>query len=516
MKKNSLISVFILIMFGLTTTAQDNKITIKIKEAKDTISRHIYGHFSEHLGRCIYGGIWVGEESSIPNINGYRTDVVDALKELQIPNLRWPGGCFADEYHWRDGIGPRENRPRMVNTNWGGVVEDNSFGTHEFLDFCELLGTEPYLSMNVGSGTVEEMAKWVEYVNSDGDSPMANLRRQNGRDKPWNVKFVGVGNESWGCGGEMRPEFYADQFRRYATYCRNYGKNRLYKIASGASDYDFNWTKVLMENIGYRMQGLSLHYYTVKTWTGSKGSATEFNTDEYFFTVKKAMGIEPVVKKHISLMDNYDPENKIGLMVDEWGTWFDVEPGTEPGFLYQQNTLRDALVASINLNVFNNHCHRVKMANIAQIVNVLQAIILTKEDQMVKTPTFYVFKMYKVHKDALLLPVEVNSGYYYNQEDSIPTLSVSASKNAENEVNITLANVNPDDPASTSITIDNDMKYKVSRAEIITAENISDYNDFGKEELVNIKEFKDLDMKGNEVKVNLPPKSVILITLAEK
>jgi alpha-L-arabinofuranosidase len=508
-------SVFLMILFS-SGFAQENKIIVKPAEAKDIISRHIYGHFSEHLGRCIYGGIWVGEESSIPNIKGYRIDVVEALKELQIPNLRWPGGCFADEYHWMDGIGPRENRPRMVNTNWGGVVEDNSFGTHEFLDFCELIGTEPYLSMNVGSGTVEEMAKWVEYVNSDGDSPMANMRRQNGRDKPWNVKFVGVGNESWGCGGEMRPEFYADQYRRYATYCRNYGENKLFKVASGASDYDFNWTKVLMENIGYRMQGLSLHYYTVKTWSGSKGSATDFNINEYFFTIKKAMGIEPVVKKHISLMDNYDPDNKIGLLVDEWGTWFDVEPGTNPGFLYQQNTLRDAIVASINLNVFNNHCERVKMANIAQIINVLQAIILTKEDQMVKTPTFYVFKMYKVHKDALLLPVELNSEYYYNQGDSISALSVSASKNEAKEINITVANVNPTKAVSTTIVIDDEGKYKAVKAEVVTSGEMNDYNDFGKDELVNLQEFEDYKVKGNEVQVELPAKSVVLITLANK
>ena len=290
-------------------------------KGKQVIPKEIYGQFAEHLGTCIYGGIWVGENSSIPHINGYRTDVLNALKELKVPVIRWPGGCFADEYHWMDGIGPKDKRPKMVNTNWGGTIEDNSFGTHEFLNFCELIGAEPYISGNVGSGTVEELAKWVEYMTSDGDSPMANLRRKNGRDKPWKVKYIGVGNESWGCGGEMRPEFYADQYRRYQTYCRNYGDNRLYKIASGASDYDYNWTEVLMKNAARHMQGLSLHYYTVKGWSGSKGSATQFDKDDFYWTVGKALEIEDVIKKHIEIMDKYDPNKRIGLLLDEWGTW---------------------------------------------------------------------------------------------------------------------------------------------------------------------------------------------------
>ena len=302
---------------------KDANIRIYPEQGKQEISKHIYGQFAEHLGTCIYGGLWVGPESEIPNTEGYRNDVLQALKDLKIPNLRWPGGCFADEYHWMDGIGPREERPKMVNNNWGGTIEDNSFGTHEFLNLCELLGCEPYISANVGSGTVEEMAKWVEYMTSEGDSPMARLRRRNGRDKAWKVKFIGVGNESWGCGGSMRPEYYADLYRRYSTYCRNYDGNRLFKIASGASDYDYNWTETLMKNIGGRMDGISLHYYTVTGWSGSKGSATDFNKDDYYWTMGKCLEIEDVVKKHIQIMDKYDPQKKIALMVDEWGTWWD-------------------------------------------------------------------------------------------------------------------------------------------------------------------------------------------------
>ena len=319
---------------------QKATITVRPYEGKEIISKHIYGQFAEHLGTCIYGGLWVGPESNIPNTDGYRNDVLQALIDLKVPVLRWPGGCFADEYHWMDGIGPKENRPRMVNNNWGGTVEDNSFGTHEFLNLCEKLGCEPYISGNVGSGTVEEMAKWVEYMTSEQGSPMAKLRKENGREKPWKVKFFGVGNESWGCGGSMRPEYYSDLYRRYATYCRNYDGNRLYKIASGASDYDYNWTEVLMKNIGHQMDAVSLHYYTVLGWTGSKGSATKFNEEDHYWTMGKCLEIEPVIKKHMDIMDKYDPQNKVDLLLDEWGTWFDVEPGTNPGHLYQQNTMR--------------------------------------------------------------------------------------------------------------------------------------------------------------------------------
>ncbi len=390
-----------------------NLVILNADMAKDTISRHIYGNFSEHLGHCIYGGIWVGENSPIPNTRGIRNDVVAALKNLNLPNLRWPGGCFADEYHWMDGIGPRENRPKMVNTHWGGVVEDNSFGTHEFLDLCEQVGTEPYICGNLGSGSVEEMSKWVEYITFDGQSPMAELRRKNGRDKPWKVSFWGVGNENWGCGGNMTAEFYTDQYKRYATYCRNYGSNRLFKIAGGPNTNDYHWTETLMKNISTNMLGgISLHYYTVPNSWDKKGSATNFTEKDYFATLKSTLYMEELVTRHSSIMDQYDPQKKVALVVDEWGTWYDVEPGTNPGFLFQQNSMRDAMVAAINLNIFNNHCDRVRGANIAQMVNVLQAIIFTDGAKMVLTPTYYIFEMYKIHQQAALIPLNFKSPEY--------------------------------------------------------------------------------------------------------
>ncbi|MDR1762656.1 MAG: alpha-N-arabinofuranosidase [Dysgonamonadaceae bacterium] len=508
-----------------------NRLIVDADQGKETISKHIYGHFSEHLGHCIYGGIWVGENSTIPNTRGIRNDVVKALKDLQIPNLRWPGGCFADEYHWMDGIGPRDKRPKMINTHWGGVVEDNSFGTHEFLDLCEQLGCEPYISGNLGSGSVEEMSKWVEYITFDGESPMANLRKQNGREKPWKVKFWGVGNESWGCGGNMTAETYSDQYRRYATYCRDYGNNRLYKIACGASDFDYNWTETVIKNIGNRMNGLSLHYYTVpKSWQ-DKGSATQFDEAEYFTTIQKTLRMNELLTQHSTIMDRYDPQKRIGLITDEWGVWYNVEPGTNPGFLYQQNTLRDAIVAALNFNIFNAHCDRVKMANIAQIVNVLQSVILTDNEKMVLTPTYWAFYLYKVHQDATLLPVNLTCGKYgvqnatppafeppagfpggRQQGGQIDVISASASKDASGKIHITLVNVDP----SKAQTLETELRgatVKKITGKALTSAKLQDFNSFDNPETVGVKEFKDFKLQNGKISVNLPSKSVVLLEI---
>lgn len=510
MKKGTVFFIVVIIGLLMSFSIQSQEVKVKVypEQGKQKINKHIYGHFAEHLGTCIYGGLWVGAESSIPNQNGYRTDVLEALKKLNIPNLRWPGGCFADEYHWMDGIGPRENRPKMVNTNWGGTIEDNSFGTHEFLNLCEILGCEPYISGNVGSGSVEEMAKWVEYMNSDGDSPMANLRRKNGREKPWNVKFFGVGNESWGCGGSMRPEYYADLYRRYATYCRDYSGNHLFKIASGASDYDYNWTEVLMKNIGHRMHGISVHYYTVKGWSGSKGSATQFNNDDYYWTVGKALEIEEVLQKHMEIMDKYDKDKRIGLMVDEWGTWFDEEPGTIRGHLYQQNTMRDAFVAALSLNTFHKYSDRIQMANIAQLANVLQSMVLTKEDKMVLTPTYYIFEMYKVHQDATYLPLNIEADKKEIRGRNIDMVNVTATQK-DGVIYLSLANI--DLEKSRNVEIDfSELKIKnVTGGRILTSKNISDHNTFENPNVVKPADFKDAKISNGKLTVKLPAKSIV-------
>ncbi len=427
------------------------KITLNPARSAGTIDKNIFGHFSEHLGRCIYQGLFVGKDSTIPNKNGMRTDVVEALRNIRVPVLRWPGGCFADEYHWEDGIGPQESRKRMVNTNWGGVVEDNSFGTHEFLELCQQIGCEPYINANVGSGTVREMAEWVEYLNSEGDSTVVQKRWANGRKDPWGVKFWGVGNESWGCGGNMRPEYYADEFRRYQTYCRNYGANRLYRIACGPNGGDYNWTEVLMKLAAPYMDALTLHNYTIcgDSWN-DKRAATGFTSEEYYRTLKHATSMEELVTRHSQIMDRYDPEKRVALIVDEWGNWFDVEPGTNPGFLYQQNTMRDAMVAALTLNTFMAHCDRVRMANLAQMVNVLQAIVLTEGDKMVLTPTYHVFDLYKAHQDARQIDCFVECDQVGENGFNLPQVIASASEK-DGKITLTLANLAMDREATVDV-----------------------------------------------------------------
>ncbi len=513
--KKTLLFIAALITGMLQVSAQNNQaqLTVHINEGQNTISKHIYGHFSEHLGRCIYGGIWVGEDSKVPNIQGYRKDVFDALKHLDIPNLRWPGGCFADEYHWKDGIGPRADRPEMVNTHWGGVVEDNSFGTHEFLEFCKLLETEPVICGNVGSGSVEEMSDWVEYINFDGKSPMADLRRANGKEEAWGLKYWGVGNESWGCGGNMTPEYYANEYRRYATFARNYGNNRLFKIAGGANSWDLKWTETLMKNIPNRMMdGISLHYYTVPNTWSQKGSATQFDEKDYFVTLKKAGEMDDLVSQHSTIMDQYDKDKRIALVVDEWGTWYDVEPGTNPGFLYQQNSIRDALTAGLTLNIFNNHADRVKMANIAQTVNVLQAVILTDDTRMILTPTYHVFDLYQPHKEAKSLPYHLQSPEYSMEGDHLSSVSVSCSKSEDGTINITLVNIDPKNAIQLSCALDGGEVNKVT-GKVITSSNIADHNTFEEPNKVGIKEFTNLKVTKGKIEATLPSKSVVLLQI---
>ncbi len=488
-----------------------SKIIVNKQDKKSTINKNIYGNFSEHLGRCIYNGIYVGEDSSIPNVNGMRTDVVEALRHIKLPVLRWPGGCFADEYHWKDGIGPKESRKRMVNTNWGGVVEDNSFGTHEFMEFCRQVGCEPYINGNVGSGTVQEMSEWVEYMTFDGESPMANLRRENGQDEPWKLKYICVGNESWGCGGNMRPEYYADLYRHYQTFLRNYGDNKLYKIAVGPNGDDYAWTDTLMKMAGKYLNALTLHYYTVPGPWKHKGSATQFTQEEYYLTLKKAFYMDELVTKHSQIMDRYDPDHKVDLLVDEWGTWFDVEPGTNPGFLYQQSTMRDAMVAALTLNIFNQHSDRVAMANIAQLVNVLQAVILTEGDKMVLTPTYHVFDLYKVHQDATLLGSFTETKEVGVDDKKVANLSVSASEDSEGVVHVTVANLSADESCPVELDLLGQELGKVTGR--ILAGGMDDYNDFDAPNKVSIQPMDGIVVENGEAKFTLPACSVAELTL---
>ncbi len=506
-------TAIIILFLGTGTLSAQTKITLNTDLAKTQINKHIYGHFAEHLGRCIYDGIYVGEgNTKIPNTNGVRNDIVAALKDLQIPNLRWPGGCFADAYQWKDGIGPKFERPSMINVWWGGVTEDNSFGTHEFLDLCELLGTEPYLAANVGSGTVQNHIDWVNYVNHPGGSPMAELRKKNGREKPWNVKIWGVGNEAWGCGGNMTADYYSNIYRQYATFMTSWtNDSQLYRIASGANDADYAWTESLMKNIPHHMlSGVALHHYSVIDW-GKKGPSTGFNEAQYFKIMDESWKMDELVRRHSTIMDKYDPNKKVALIVDEWGGWYEVEPGTNPGFLYQQNTIRDAMIAGMVLNIFNNHADRVRGANLAQIVNVLQSVILTEGEKMLLTPTYHVMRMYKVHQDALLVPVDIDSPRYTFEGKSIPAVTASASTK-DGALNVSLANVDFTKSHEISINVRGGKYSKVS-GEIVTSANVTDYNTFDKPETITAKEFKGAKLDNGVLKLTVPAHSVVVLNL---
>lgn len=489
---------------------ENKKITMLIN-ANDKIGHinpEIYGHFSEHLGRCIYEGIYVGEDSTIPNIDGIRTDIIDAFRNIKVPVMRWPGGCFADEYHWKDGIGPKAERKSIVNTNWGGVTEDNSFGTHEFLKFCELVGCEPYITGNLGSGTVQEMSEWVEYITSDATSPMTDLRRKNGQDKPWKLKYFGVGNENWGCGGNMKPTKYVDEYRRYQCYCKNHSGNELYKIACGPSGADFEWMETLMKNLdSYMVSGIDLHFYNVYNWD-NKGYATEFQDDEYHKILSTANSVDTLLTRHTEIMNRYDPDCKVGLIIGEWGCWYEVEKGTNPGFLYQQNTMRDAIVAGLELNIFNKHSKRVVMANLAQVVNVLQAVILTEGEKLIKTPTYHVFDLYKGHQggDAVYCYTDFLSDF-----ENVPLLSSSASvKN--NVLTLTLTNTS----LTESIEINTDIVgFRGSKASgRMIHEDAHTYNDFDNPDRVVIEKLT-VTLQNNNLTLTLPPCSVASITIEE-
>lgn len=469
---------------------QPTQAVINLDLPKRKVSKHLYGHFAEHLGRCIYDGFWVGEDSPLPNVRGIRTEVVDALKAIDIPNLRWPGGCFADEYHWEDGIGPRESRPKMVNSHWGNVVENNHFGTHEFMDLCEMLEADAYIAGNVGSGSVKEMSQWVEYMTRDDDSPMVELRRANGRDKAWKVPFWGVGNENWGCGGNMRVEQFADLARQFSTFCRDHGDNKLYRIAGGPNVDDFHWTEVLMKSVGCVQcnssgvqspyQAISLHYYTMTQEWENKGKATVFSDEEYLRTMANSQHVDTLITRHSTIMDHYDPCQTIGLVLDEWGTWWQVEEGTNPGFLYQQNTMRDALVASTHFDIFNKHSKRLVMANIAQTVNVLQAMILTDPESgaLVLTPTYHVFEMNKGHQDQIAVDVEFKGDRERLRaaDKSYNVVSSSATINHEDGTAlVSVSNVSIDE----SRAIEFDLRGRTASLEsarLLTSNDVRDHN----------------------------------------
>lgn len=488
------------------------QVTVHADRPGAVIHPEIYGQFAEQLGHGIYGGIWVGEHSSIPNIRGYRKDVVEALKAIKVPVVRWPGGCFADQYDWRDGIGPRGKRPVRMNASWGGE-DDNQFGTNEFMDFAELIGAKAYLSINVGTGTPREMSEWIEYVTADGHSTLAQERRANGRDKPWKLDYVGIGNEMWGCGGNMRPQFYADVYRQYATFVHAPEHAPITRIASGANSDDTGWTDTLMSVAGSQIDAISLHYYTIPNgdWK-HKGSATEFGEGGWMSTLQGALRMDELIARHSAVMDKYDPKKRVGLAVDEWGIWTDQDPAAGDAALYQQNSLRDALSAAVTLDIFQAHADRVRMANIAQMVNVLQAMILTNQSKMVLTPTYYVFDMYKVFQGATYLPLNVQAPAYRFGKASVPGVHATAARDAAGVVHVALVNLDPHHAVTVHVRLDGAHGNAV-QGRVLTAPAMNSVNTFDRPHVVEPAAFGKATLKGDVITAELPEKSLVVLDL---
>lgn len=489
------------------------------------IDRNIYGHFVEHLGRGVYEGIWVGPESAIPNTRGIRNDVVVALKALKVPVVRWPGGCFADDYHWRDGIGPAGERGEGVNSNWGNARETNVFGTHEFMDFAEMIGAEAYIAANVGSSGPREIQEWMQYMTASADTRPGAERAANGRKEPWAAPYIGVGNEAWGCGGNMRADFYVDQFRLYASYIKSYSGKRPQLIAAGADTDDYAWTETVMKGaLNWRenptamlydpkrplMNGLSLHYYTLPTsdW-GKKGASTGFGEDQWMSTLQRALFMDELITRHSAIMDRYDPKKQVSLVVDEWGTWFD-EAQRPPSQLYQQNTLRDAMVAAVTLNIFHAHADRVRMANLAQMINVLQAVILTDKDKMILTPTYHVMEMYKVHQGATLLPLTVDGPTYRHGYKQTPAVSASASVDTAGRTHISLVNLDPHRAVTISVSL-GAARGKTASGRILTAAAMDGRNTFEAPNAVTPQAYDGARLAGSTLTATLPAKSIVVL-----
>ncbi len=496
-----------------------SQVSISINAAKPgrVINKNVYGQFAEHLGTGVYEGMYVGSKSSIPNTKGWRNDVVGALKELHVPLVRWPGGCFADTYHWRDGIGPQDKRPNFVNTNGAGVAEVNdinAIGTHEFFDLIDMLGADAYVNGNLGTGSVQEMSDWVEYLTSDGGSPLARLRAQNGREKPFKVAFFAIGNEAWGCGGNVKPEYYASLYRNYENFLRAPEQYKPKMIASGGSGFDTSWTEVLSKELKGRTVGISVHQYTIPSGNWEvKGQSIGFKEDEWISTLANTLKMDQLVKDHVAVLDKNDPEKKIGLLVDEWGTWYDAAKGAKSD-LFQQNSLRDALVAALNFNIFHEHAERVTMTNIAQMVNVLQAMILTDKEKMVLTPTYYAYQMYVPFQDAKTLPLAIRDNTSYTLgTTTIPGVSASAARAKDGKVYLALVNTDPSKAVDVAVNVSG-TKVKGAAGKVLTSVTMDAHNTFQNPQAVKPAAFS-ARSAGGMLSIKMPAKAVLVVALEE-
>jgi len=512
------------ILLNMPATAADKvELAMDVSKPGAKIDRNLFGQFAEHLGHGIYEGIWVGRDSKIPNTHGIRNDVVTALKAIKVPNVRWPGGCFADEYHWRKGIGPQ--RAVSLNPNWGGVTEPNTFGTHEFMDFINQIGSKAYLSVNVGSGTPQEAAEWLEYMTSAQGTTLAKERTANGHPDPYIIPYLGIGNESWDCGGNMTPDYYLSQMKIYSRFVRNFNpeqqdKQQMLRIAVGPGGDGPRWTEwtdTIMKAYQHHtwswdMNGLSMHNYTVVNWQ-NKFASTGFGESEYAQFLKETLKMDDLINTHSAIMDKYDPEKKVALVVDEWGSWYAPSPGSNPGFLVQQNSQRDAILAALNLNIFARHADRVRMANIAQMINVLQAMILTDKEKMVLTPTYYVFKMYAPFQDSTFVPVTFNAGTYTHDSVTLPRVDAIAAKDTNGKLWLAITNLNPNQPVEIEAGVEGG-SVKSAAGQTLTAPKVDSVNSFDAPNTVVPKPIA-AKVQGGKISLQLEPKSVTVVSVEQ-
>jgi alpha-N-arabinofuranosidase len=519
---------FLLVLVLAAPSLAADKVEISVDASKTgaTINRNLFGQFAEHLGHGIYDGIWVGPDSKIPNTRGIRNDVVAALKALKVPNVRWPGGCFADGYHWRDGIGP--HRTVRLNPDWGGVIEPNTFGTHEFMDFIDQIGSHAYVSVNLGSGTVHEAADWLEYMTAGQATTLSKERATNGHPAPYKVALLGIGNESWDCGGNMSPDYYTSQMKDYSHFVRNYNpaqeavpgqenKEEMMKVAVGPGGGEprfVDWTDTVMKayqnhSWSWDINGLSMHNYTVD-WQ-HKYASTGFGETEYARVLKSTLEMDGLVNKYSAIMDKYDPQKKVALIVDEWGSWYAPLPGSNPGFLVQQNSLRDAVLAALNLNIFARHADRVRGANIAQMINVLQSMILTDKEKMVLTPTYYVFKMYVPFQDATFVPVKFDAGTYKHDDVSLPRVDAIAAKDASGKLWLEITNVDADQPADIELDVSG-ANASSAPGQTLTAPKVDSINTFEAPKTVVPKPISG-KVENGKLTLTVEPKSVTVISI---
>ena len=503
--------------------AESVHLTIDASKPGPKIDRNIFGQFAENLGHGLYEGIWVGPDSPIPNTRGIRNDVVAALRELKVPNVRWPGGCFADQYHWRNGIGPRDKRPATVNSAWGDVVDTNAFGTDEFMDFIQQIGSSPYVSVNIGSGTTQEAAEWLEYMTAAAPTALAKERAANGHPEPYKVGFLGIGNESWDCGGAMTPDYYVSLMKIYSRFVLNMnpaqrGKDGMLKIAVGPGTPDTEWTEAVMNawkthTWAWDINGLSLHWYTVPNGWPPSTASEKFGVDDYVKSLKSTLFMDEFLRKQEVVMDKYDPDKKVTLSVDEWGAWHAPLPGSNPAFLVQQNSIRDAILASLNLNIFARHADRVRMANIAQMINVLQAMILTDKEKLVLTPTYYVFRMYVPFQDASFIPVSFNAGTYTHGSVTLPRVDAIAAKSTDGKLLLEITNLDAENSATVDTALTG-ITAKSATAETLTAPAVDSINTFESPKAL-VPKPSEAKIEAGRLSLTVAPRSVTVVSIEQ-